>query len=323
MGLLLFGALSTLIRAFANPGVWILTRDIQLRGPTLLSVSSEIVGFLVTIGWTIAAPSAWAIVGGTVAASVTYTVGSHLLRPRTSFAWSREVASQIISFGGWMILSSGTYFLSSRGETLLLKGSISDVEFGCFAFASMIITTPVAAVTQLAAQVMFPMLSSAIREGREKAERQFARSKWVFTGLALCFVWGAVFVAPPIVALMHLKPSFDGLAWMVPMLGVRGALEIYMAPTGGVLFASGASRYSAWTNVIRLIVLVGGLYLTVGQWGLHGAMWVLVGAPILSSLALAPGLNKHLPKALGVEGAAFLVFAAGVAGAFALRQALS
>jgi O-antigen/teichoic acid export membrane protein len=125
------------------------------------------------------------------------------------------------------------------------------------------------------------------------------------------------------VALMHLKPSFDGLAWMVPMLGVRGALEIYMAPTGGVLFASGASRYSAWTNVIRLIVLVGGLYLTVGQWGLHGAMWVLVGAPILSSLALAPGLNKHLPKALGVEGAAFLVFAAGVAGAFALRQALS
>jgi O-antigen/teichoic acid export membrane protein len=186
----------------------------------------------------------------------------------------------------------------------------------------MIVTTPVSAITQLASQVLFPMLSSAIRDNPERAQRQFVRSKWVFTALALCFVWGSVFVAPPIIALMKLKPSFAGLMWMVPMLGVRAALEIYAAPTGGVLFASGASRYSAWANVIRLACLVVGLYLTVGRWGLHGAMWVLVGAPALSCLALAPGLNRYLPTGLRVEAAAFLVFWIGVSAAFALKFVL-
>jgi hypothetical protein len=69
-GLLLFGALSTLLRAFANPGVWIFTRRVDLKGPTLLTVASEVSGFIVTIVWSILAPSAWAIVGGTVATSL-------------------------------------------------------------------------------------------------------------------------------------------------------------------------------------------------------------------------------------------------------------
>jgi hypothetical protein len=35
-GLILFGALGTLFKAFTNPGIWVLTRQVDLRGPTLL-----------------------------------------------------------------------------------------------------------------------------------------------------------------------------------------------------------------------------------------------------------------------------------------------
>ncbi len=166
--LLLFGALSTLLRAFANPGIWVLTRRVELKGPTLLTIASEIAGFAVTIVWSILSPSAWAIVGGTVASGLVYTAGSHLLGVKVTFAWDSKVARQIAQFGGWMILSSSTYFLSSRGETLMLKGSIPDAQFGCFAFASMLVTTPVAAITQLASQVFFPTLASSIRESPKR-----------------------------------------------------------------------------------------------------------------------------------------------------------
>jgi O-antigen/teichoic acid export membrane protein len=318
-GLLLLASLSSLVKAFANPGIWLFTRQMQLRIPTLLTCLTEIAGFAVTIVWAILSPTAWAIVAGTVASSAAFALGSHLFVRRTRFRWDREMARDIIHFGGWMVLSSATYFMSSRGESLMLRGAVDPVEFGCFAFASMLVTTPVIAITQLASQVFFPMLATEMRRDRGAAQRHFERGKWVFTGLAVCFVWGAFFVAPPLIRLMHLSKSFAALAWMVPLLGVRAALDIYVSPTGSVLFAAGASRYSAFANVIRLIVLVSGLYFTVGRWGLSGAIWVLVGAPAISYSALLPGLVRHLPTALRTELLNLIVFWVGVALAFALR----
>ena len=311
--LLLFGALSTLFRAFASPGIWLFTRRMDLRRPTFLTIASEIFGFLVTIAWVMAAPSAWAIVGGTVAASAAYAAGSHLMGSRARFAWNREMARDIVQFGGWMLLSSGTYFLSSRGESLMLRGSVPDAEFGCFAFAVMLVTTPVSAITQLASQVFFPMLAASVREDSQRAERLFKRGKWAFTAVALCFVWGAIFVGPLIITLMRLPKAFDGLYWMVPLLGLRASLDIFVAPTGSVLFAAGASRYSALANIVRLLVLVGGLFATVSHWGLHGAIWILVGAPALSYFALLPGVHRHMPGALRVELANLAVFWLGAA----------
>jgi O-antigen/teichoic acid export membrane protein len=317
IGLLLFGALSTLIKAFANPGIWILTRRVDLKGPTLLGVTSEVAGFIVTIIWAILSPSAWAIVGGTVATATIYSVGSHLLGIRVKFAWDGKIARQIAHFGGWMILSSGTYFLSSRGETLMLRGSIPDAQFGCFAFASMLVSTPVSAITQLASQVFLPTLASKIRESPEQAVKHFARAKWVFTATALCFAWGGMILGPPLVRLLGLSGSFVGLGWMVQMLGLRAALDIHCSPTSLSLLASGASRYSAVANIVRLIVLVVGLFVTLKFWGFQEAVILLVAAPLMSYLALFPGLAKHVPGSLRVEAATLALFLVGIALAIA------
>ncbi len=319
MGLMLFGALTTLFKAFSNPGIWLFTRGMDLRRPTFLTIGSEVLGFIVTVVWVIMFPSAWAIVGGTVASAAAYAVGSHLMATRIRFAWNPGMARDIIQFGGWMLISSGTYFLSSRGETLMLRGSIPDAEFGCFAFATMLVTTPVVGITQLASQVFFPMLSASMREDRARAERQFKLGKWAFTGVALCFVWGGIFVGPIIVELMNLPPAFDGLTWMVPLLAVRASLDILVAPTGSVLFAAGASRYSAWANVIRLVVLVGGLFAIVPEWGLRGAMWILIGAPAISYLALLPGVHRQMPGALKVDLTNLGVFWIGTAAALIIH----
>ena len=323
MGLLLFGALSTLVKAFANPGIWILTRRVDLKGPTLLTIASEAAGFVVTVAWAILSPSAWAIVGGAVATSVIYAAGSHLLGIRVKFAWDRKEARQIVHFGGWMILSSGTYFLSSRGETLMLRGSIPDVQFGCFAFASMLVTTPVSAISQLAGQVFLPTLASKIRDKPQQALRHFTRAKWVFTATALCFAWGGMILGPPIVNLLGLNDTFVGLGWMVQMLGLRAALDVHCSPTSISLLASGASRYSAVANVIRLVILVVGLFVTLRFWGFQEAVMLLVAAPLLSYFALLPGLQKHMPGAMRVELTTLGLFVVGSALATAAAWSIS
>lgn len=320
--LLIFGAAAVALRAFYNPNIYTHNRDLKLRWPTLLSAGGELFGFVVTVAWAFIQPSAWAIVGGTVATAAFGSLGSQLVSRAPRPAWDRRLAGEIIRFGSWTILSTGSYFLASRGENLMLKGSTPDVEFGCFAFASMLVTTPVGAISQLAGQVLFPMMSASVREGPAAASRRYRQAKLAYTLLASCVACGLILFGPWMIGLLHLNPSYAPLAWMVPFLGFRAAMDVYAVPAANVLFASGAMRFSATANLIRLVTLVTGLALVLHPYGLHGAIWVLVGSPVLSYSALAPGLRRHVPGALWVEARSLATFLAVAGGAALLGQYL-
>lgn len=322
--LMMFASLSVLSRGFTNPGMSVLVREVDLKRPTILNILSEVSGFAVTVAWALHSPSAWALVGGSVATSIVNTIGSQFAGRRTPFAWDKAFAKNIIHFGGWIIVSTGTYFLSSRGEVLILKGAVPDVIFGCFAFASMLVSAPLSAVTQLSAQVMLPFLASWVRAGSGTAQRQFARVRWLYTGLAICFAWGALMVSPFLIKVLHFNKSYASLWWMVQCLGVRAAFDIFVLPTSNSLLATGASKYSAFANVVRVVILVGGLFLAVSVYklGLPGAMWVLLGAPLVAYLALLPGLGRQVPGALPSEVAGLIMFLACAGGGAALALAL-
>jgi O-antigen/teichoic acid export membrane protein len=308
--LMMFASISVMCRGFNNPGMSVLVRQVDLKRPTIVGIMAEVTSFVVTVVWALRAPSAWALVGGSVAASIVATTASQFAGQRTPFAWDKGFAKHIVHFGGWIILSTGTYFLSSRGEVLLLKGSVPDVLFGCFAFASMLVSTPVSAVNQLGSQVMLPFLARWVRAGQDTAQQQYRRIKWLFCALAVCFASGCLLVAPWLLKLLHLNHSYASLWWMVECLGVRAAFEVFAIPTSNSLLAAGASRFSAIGNVVRLAAMVSGLFLTVHVFklGLPGAMWVLLGAPFIAYLALLPGVNRQVRGVMGVEFASLFVF---------------
>jgi hypothetical protein len=129
-------------------------------------------------------------------------------------------------------------------------------------------------------------------------------------------------LGPPIVELMGLGKTFVGLGWMVQLLGLRAALEVYSAPSSTALLASGASRYSAAANITRLVIMVGGLFITLRYWGLREAIITLVGAPMFAYFTLYPGMQKHLPGALRVEVATLGVFIVGSALATAVAGSI-
>lgn len=322
--LMMFAAISVLCRGFSNPGMSVLVRQVDLKRPTIVSILAEVTGFAVTVVWALRAPSAWALVGGSVASAIVVTTGSQFAGARTPFAWDKAFAKHIIHFGGWIILSTGSYFLSSRGEVLILKGAVPDIIFGCFAFASMLVSAPLSAITQLASQVMLPFLATWVRTGPETARRQFGRMRWLFVGLAICFSSGALLVSPFLVKVLHLNKSYASLWWMVQCLGVRAAFDIFVLPVSNSLLATGASKYSAFANIVRVIILVGGLFLAVGVYklGLPGAMWVLLGAPLVAYAALLPGLNRQVPGALPSEIAGLIAYLGFTGAAAALALAL-
>jgi len=163
-------SVSVLLRGFAGGSVWILLRHVQIGKLTTLNVSSDFIGFVVSVIWALISPTAWALVAGRVATGLAYMIGSHLIPGHVaSLKWDRSAARDIMMFGTGIFLSSATYFLSGEAERLVIAKFVTVAALGCFSLALSLSGAAPGVIMQVAGQVFFPMISKALREDRSRA----------------------------------------------------------------------------------------------------------------------------------------------------------
>lgn len=89
--LLIVAAIGEIVRGLTSTAAWTLTRHVNLRNITLLTLVSEIIAFGVCVLWAVISPSAWALVARTIAMALVYAVGSHFIaKPAVRFGWERS-----------------------------------------------------------------------------------------------------------------------------------------------------------------------------------------------------------------------------------------
>jgi O-antigen/teichoic acid export membrane protein len=299
--LLVIAGLAELVRGLASTAAWTLTRQVRLRSVSLLAILAEIGGCVLSIVWALMSPSAWALVARTVASAAVYALGSHLIaKPAVRFAWDRSAASDILQFGGWISLATGAHFLAAQGERLFLGKLISAAELGCLSLALMICSVPAGGVNQLVSQIVLPMFSSAVRLRRTEMTRDFLRSRSMFFGFAILVAVGFVLCGRPLVQTL-LPPEYELAGWMLEILGIRVALDVFAAPASSLLLAHGQSQYSATANATRLMLMISGIWFSFELFGLHAAVISLVVAQALSYFPVIAGVGRVLPEAARPE----------------------
>lgn len=308
--LVVAAAVGVALRGFASASVWTLKRHVRLRNLTLLTVGGEAVGFAVAIGWASAAPSAWALVAGTLANVAVFTIGSHLLPGhRISPAWDRSAARDILRFGAWISVSTGTYFLAEQAERLVLGKFVTVAELGCFSIALMIATAATRGIQQVIGQVFFPMIAQSARHGQLATAAHFNKTRWVFLVLSVSLGAGFVGYSDRLVGML-LPPEYAMTGWILQLLGFRAAFDIFGGPTAALLLAGGLSMYSAAGNMARLLFLGVGLYIAFSMFGFREAVWVLAISPVAVYLTVMVGIARHFKGVVKAELACFAAFLA-------------
>jgi len=312
--MLLVAASSLAIRGFMSSAVWTLTRHVQVHKLTILNVVSEVVGLVAALAWVSKDPSAWALIVGTVAASCVYTLGSYFLGRRPRFGFSAGAARELISFGSWLLISTATYFAASQAERLALGKFVSKDDLGNFTMAFFMASAPTRAINQLVEQVFFPMIARLCREDKPRSLLQFRRAKWVSLALAVG-ASGVCILGGPF-AVSVLTPGYQQAGWMLQLLGFRAAIEILTGATVNMLFANGHTKFAGVSNVVRLCILVPGLWIALSQYGMREAVWVLALAPLAAYAVTIHAVYRHLRDVLQVEvvSMAVLLFASAVFG---------
>ena len=299
--LLVAAGASEMLRGLISTSAWTLTRHVNLRGITLLQVFSEVVAFGVCVLWSVVSPSAWALVVRTIVSAGVYALGSHFIaKPRVKLSWDPSAAKDILNFGGWVSVSTAAHFLGGQGERLFLGKFITPAELGCFSLAIMVSSLPASGVSQLANQILLPMISKAVRTSRAATIRDYHRSRWLFLTLALIATVGFLALANPVVKLF-LSPKYRMTGWMLQLLGLRVALDLFATPASNVIMAYGKTKYSAAANVTRLVFMVGGVWIALMRFGIHEAILALVIAQAISYFPLVFGIRRLLPEETGAE----------------------
>jgi O-antigen/teichoic acid export membrane protein len=299
--LLVAAGLSELIRGLTSTAAWTLTRNVNLRDITLLTVASEFVAAAVSIGWAMVAPSAWALVARTLVSAIVYAAGSHFIaRPRVRFEWDRESARDLLHFGGWISLSTAAYFLSGQGERLILGKFITLAELGCFSLAVMIVSMPGGGISQLVNQIFLPVLSQSVRTSEASAIKDFQRARRIFALLGVISASGFLALGRPFVTLL-LPSKYAMAGWMVQVLGVKVALDVFASPATAVVLAYGKSAYSAYASCVRLVCMVAGLWVAIKYFGIQQAVISLVIAQAISYFPVIFGISRTLPEIAKAE----------------------
>jgi O-antigen/teichoic acid export membrane protein len=299
--LLAVAGFSEMIRGLTSTSAWTLQRHVKLRSITLLLIASEAVAFGISVLWALISPSAWALIARTITAAALYALGSHFIaKPAVRFRLDRAAARDILHFGGWISLGTATYFLSSQGERLILGKLVTPAELGCFSLAVMLISVPGAGISQVLSQIFLPMISAAVRTTREGTVRDFAKARQICFAIGLAAAVGFLVFGKPFVSLL-LNPKYQMTGWMMQILGLRLALDVFAAPLSNLILAFGLTKYSAAGNTARLIGMVSGVWIAFALYGLWHAVVALILAQALSYFPLIFGIKKVLPEVAVAE----------------------
>jgi O-antigen/teichoic acid export membrane protein len=308
--LLIIASLAVPLRGVTSGSIWGLMRHVELGKYNLLIIGTSFFGFLVSLVWALISPTAWALVVGSVASVVALVIASHWIAEHpVTMKWDRQAAKEIFIFGSGIFLSTATGFLAGESERLVVGKFVNIVELGCFSIALSVSWAGTKSLQQIISQVFFPMMSSSLREDESIAARHFKRSRHLLLLVSCCASVGFITCSHLFVAYV-LGPKYAQAGWMLQLMGVRGALELFMSLDLSMLFALGTSKYGSIGSIAKLIVMGIGLGVAFGMYGLHAALWVLMLAPIANYVPLVFGLKRHFKAVVRMEIISFLEFAA-------------
>jgi O-antigen/teichoic acid export membrane protein len=149
-------------------------------------------------------------------------------------------------------------------------------------------------------QIFLPMISGTVRTSHTAAVRDFMRARRVFYAVALFAALGFLALGQPFTKFL-LKPSYQMTGWMLQLLGLRVALDLFAAPTSSLMMACGETKYSAGANFVRLVLMVAGIWIGFVWFGMREAIVALIIAQAISYYPLIVGVKRLMPEIAGRE----------------------
>jgi O-antigen/teichoic acid export membrane protein len=289
-----FGSISVLVLGLRSTGYYTLRRRLNLLPLMLLEIAGQVAAVAAMVIWAFWDRSVWALVMGSVMSSVVAVAGSHMLPVgyRNKFAWDKESAQSMMSFGKWVAGSSMLTFASQQGDRLLLGRFLGAAQLGVYSIAVFLSGALGEAISRITHGVFFPAYSRVKVEGKQALTEVFYRTRLLVDAVVIPALAGLSVLGPAVVHLLYGKPYYAA-GWMLRVLAVRVALSALIAPYQFCLFAVGESGHGFFLNLARTLALLVGVPIGYTLYGVEGLVWSVALSEVPALIVVYIGFARH------------------------------
>lgn len=274
-GMMPWAALASLAAGFTSTKVALANRNVDALRVTMVSVGALAVGILASIAFAQHNPTPYALVWGNLVAAIANVAGSHVFLhgPANRPQWSRAVAVSILSFGGWVMLSSAVGYMTGEGNKLVVASMLDIRLLGLFGLASTLSVVVARAVGSMGSQVLFPAYSELFRDNPSRLSHAVERARRVQIAPVWAAAWVFAFFGPQIVHLLY-DPRYADAGIVLQILAIGSMVSVLNNSFAGVLWAMGRVGLSTAILAGQMLLQMAGI--VIGHW-LFGQVGALVG----------------------------------------------
>jgi PST family polysaccharide transporter/lipopolysaccharide exporter len=268
----LFRALALLlvIRALSNPGLVLLTRDLDFKRLCAVDIAHSLSSFVLAVLVLAVRRDAWVLVVpllGSEAARVAASYRVLPYSPRLRIEWSR--LRDLIQFGRWVLLSRITVFIGGQGDRAIVGRALGPRPLGLYQLAGAVAGLARLTVGETLAYLAFPLLSQCQDDGPNLRRPYLSLFRIVFVSQAVYCVALVIFARPVVTYVLGSQwiaaiPALQILA-VVYLLRGLSALPAYL------LYSTGHPRAHFLASAISVFVLCGSLWPLSVAYGFTGS----------------------------------------------------
>jgi O-antigen/teichoic acid export membrane protein len=248
--------INSVIGGFNSTATSSLNRQMAVKRVVIFELGIQIVSTTVMIVWAWFDRSIWAIIAGGFINTLVELVWSHFLIPGKSnrFAWDKEAAKEIFSYGKWIFLSTALFFLCSQADRLILGKIFTLTMLGIYGIAFSLGDMPRQVIIAISSRVIFPSISLMAELPREELRAKILKNRKLIliplaVGLAIFVSFGDQLI------LTLYRKEYTAASWMMPILALGIWHTTLYNIMGSCLLAVGKSQYPAIGNLLTFVNL--------------------------------------------------------------------
>ncbi len=267
-------AIGVILDALASIKIAGLNRKLKFRSIAITHLVEA--GAITAVAITMAASyGVWALVAGSLAGSLSYTVVSYIVAPyRPRLRWHKSAASELLDYGRWIFLTGIIAMIAQAGLRAVISRHLGVAELGIFFLAARLAYLPYSAVVGVVESVTFPVYAQI--QDRVKKARELFRAALLGTATLLipaCLL--LVALAPGLVEHI-LGERWAGTTKAIQILAISSPLGLAAHAAvpllNGLGLPSRVTVYEALKSGLTLTLV----WVLVGYFGLLGVVMALL-----------------------------------------------
>ena len=289
-------AIAPVLRSLRNPGIVYFDKHLDFHKDFAYKFGVNAVRFVVSVGYALVEPTAWAYVVGFLAASGTRFGLSYFIHDfRPWFRFDRDAAWELIDYGKWLTGVSILTFLTTEADDAFVGWLLGPAALGLYQYAYRFSNAPATEFTQIISRVMFPAFSK-MQDDTPRLRSVFLTTfrMTAFVSFPACF--GIAAVTPAFVR-AFLGPDWTGMIIPMQILAGYGLMRAIGKTFGPIWKATGRPDIIPKLQTLRLLCIAIAIYPMSEQFGITGTALTVTGIFVFPMLPIDLYFIKHSVEA--------------------------